>query len=513
MPKVLFSSVFKPFAEADNLYSRVDSKIELWHNQVTKYQGVFSPRAHYPSFGLHAIANNLGTPSTVLDFPSLPRFIEEVKKGYDYIGIGSIGANFNKVKCMTEEIRRWSPKTKIIIGGFCAMIENLEKMLEVDYICRGEGISFMRELLGLPPEFKFRQPDTYSWPREILGVPIFWGKKDPMLIVGLGCPYGCDFCSPSHFFGKKHIKFLKTGQDVFDEIVRLGKLCKADMFSLMGDDNFLADKKRARELHDLVLASNLQFNLFLFASANLVAEWEPEELAEMGVNDNIDIKGLLANLRTVGIKVILSSILLLDCHTKENIWEDVEGHLACKPTLSQFAFYSPAPGTPLYERLKEEGRLLTSIPFEEWHAFKQPVFAHPHFSLLEGEKIQEKAYLEDFHRLGPSMVRTIDTEVEGYLNLKDSKRPFLRDRAEFLARNFSAYRVVLKASEHLVPRPEMKKYVQEVQSRLESASRGITLLERTEALGLTGFGKVRQWRTAHWGDAIQPKTRLVHYEG
>lgn len=528
-PKILFSSVFKPFGEADNLYSRVDSKIELWHNQLSKYQGVFSPRVHYPTFGLHLIANNLGVPSTVLDFPTLDRFIQELKKGYDYVGIGSIMPNFQKLKRMTEEVRRHSPKSKIIIGGFCSMIENLDRMLEVDYICRGEGISFMRELLGLSPQFKFKPPDTYSVPRELLGVPIFWGKKDPMIVVGLGCPYGCDFCSPSHFFGKKHIKFLKTGREVYDEIMRMGRLCKTDMFSLMGDDNFLADKKRARELHDLVLAGNRQINLFFFASANLVAEWDPEELAEMGVyaiwigreskfapyskNNGLELKSLISNLRSVGIKTVLSSILLLDYHDRKTIWEDIEDHLACKPAISQFAFYSPCPGTPLYDRLKEEGRLLTNIPFEEWHAFKQPVFVHPHFSLLEAEKIQEKAYLEEFHRLGPSIVRIIDTELEAYQHLKNSRRPFLRDRAEFLARNFSAYQAVLKASELLVPGPEMKKYVQEVQARLRSVSRGINLLESIEALGLTGFGKIRQWFTARFGDALQPRTRLIHYQG
>jgi len=528
-PKILFSSVFKPFAEADNLYSRKDSKIEIYHNQITKYQGIFSPRAHYPTFGLHIIANNLGVPSTVLDFPTLPRFIEELKKGYDYVGIGSIAPNFQKAKRMTEEIRKYSPQTKIVLGGFCAFIENLDKMLEVDYICRGEGISFMRELLGRPAIFEFRQPDTYGWPREILGVPIFWGKKDPMLLPGLGCPYGCDFCSPSHSFGRKHIKFLKTGQELFDQIIRLGKLCNSDMFSLMGDDNFLADKARAQELRELILQSGKQLNLFLFASANLVSEWAPEELAEMGVhsiwigreskfapyakNNGIDMKGLLQDLRKSGIKVILSSILLMDFHTKQNISEDIEDHLACNPAFSQFAFYLPLPGTPLYDRMKSEGRLLTSIPLEEWHAFKQPVFTHPEFSLLEAEKIQEQAFLEDFYRLGPSIVRTIDTEIDGHLHLLNSKRPYLRDRAQFIARKFSAYRAVLKAVERLVPRPNMAEQAREVGKKLEKISRNTGAFENLEALGLYGFGKLREWRTRHFGDALQPKTTLTRYQG
>ena len=156
----------------------MDSKIEIYHNQLTKYQGLFSPRAHYNTFGLHVIARNLGIPSVVLDFPTLPRFIQEVRKGYDYVGIGSIVPNFEKVKRMVQEVRRHSPRTKIIIGGFCATIENLNKMLDVDYICAGEGISFMRGLLGLAPEYSFCQPDTFSEPREILGVPLFWARTN-----------------------------------------------------------------------------------------------------------------------------------------------------------------------------------------------------------------------------------------------------------------------------------------------------------------------------------------------
>ena len=95
----------------------------------------------------------------------------------------------------------------------------------------------------------------------------------------------------------------------------------------------------------------------------------------------------------------------MDFHTQANIWEDVEDHLACKPDFSQFSFYSPSPQTPLYDRLREEGRLLENIPLEECHAFKQPWFIHPEFSLAEAEKVQERAYLEDFYRLGPGLIQ------------------------------------------------------------------------------------------------------------
>jgi len=528
-PRVLFSSVFKPFAEADNLYSRLDSKIELFHNQLTKYQGVFSPRISYQTFGLHTIANNLGVPSVVLEFPTLERFIQEIKKGYDYIGIGAIVPNFQKARRMAIEIRKHSPKTRIIIGGFCAMIEKIEKLMEVDYVCVGEGISFMRDLLGLPPEFEFKQPEVVFANREILGVPIFWKDYRPCIITGLGCSYGCDFCSPSHFFGKKHIKFLKTGEAIFNEMVRLGKRYRTNHFGLLGDDNFLLDEDRARQLHQAVKKSGLQVKMFLFASADLVSHWRPEELAEMGVyniwigregkfssyskNRDLDLRGLIDQLRKVGINVTLSSILLLDNHTKENIREDIEDHLACNPAFSQFAFYSPVPGTELYQRMKREGRLLEQIPFEEWHAFKQPWFFHPEFTLTEAEKIQEKAYLEDFYRLGPGLVRMMATDLEGYIQMRESSNPRLRDRARMLAKDFFQYRSVLQACAWLAPTKEMKEKILEVFARLEEASRKAGIVEEIGALGIYGFGRLREFRTKHFGDALQPKTRVYYYSG
>ena len=77
-PRVLLSSVFKPFAVND-MYSRKESIIELFHNQLTKYQGIYSLRTSYDSYGIHAIANNLGIPCTVLDFPTQQRFIRALK--------------------------------------------------------------------------------------------------------------------------------------------------------------------------------------------------------------------------------------------------------------------------------------------------------------------------------------------------------------------------------------------------------------------------------------------------
>jgi hypothetical protein len=525
MNKILLTSVFKPFG-VDNIYSRSDSKIELYHNQLTRAQGVYSMRAFMNSYGIHAIANNIEADTTVLDFPSLKKFRSELKKGYDIVGIGAIMPNFQKVKKMVKVTREVSPKSKIVLGGFCASVPEIEKIMDVDHVCVGEGISFMRDLLGQPPGFEFKNPDVYAESKEILGVPVF-GVKNPHIVVGLGCSYGCDFCSPSHFFGRKHIRFFESGKKLFDEMVRVEKHFNSNLIAFIGDDNFLLDQNRAEELRQCVVDSGKIFNLFLFGSSTLVDKFTPEKLAEMGTgtiwigreskfsdyskNKGRPIKEVVEELRYYGVKVILSSILLTDHQTQDNIMEDIEEHLDINPAFSQFALMSPTPGTPLYDRMEEQNTILSAIPFEEWHAFKQPWFIHPEFDLMSAEKIQKTAYERDFLELGPSLMRFIETDLIGWKNLKDSQKPHLRARAKFFADNMWKYRILLNAMRDLATNDHMRKKISGVLENVESSFAKTNFFEWSASRAIHIAGRTRELRTRLWGDAIQPKTIVKKY--
>lgn len=527
MPKrVLLATVFKPFA-VDDIYNRKELYLELCHNQLTKAQGVFSMRTAHDTCGLHAIANNLEAPVTVLEFPTLDRFRRELKKGWDVVGIGAIMPNLLKVKRMAEETRDLLPQAKIVVGGFCANVPNLEKILPVDYICVGEGISFMRDFLGLPPDFTFKNPDVFSKNREIFGVPLLGLQRNPQIVVGLGCSYGCDFCSVTHFFGRKHLRFYHRGRDLFAEMVRVQKKFNANLIVFIGDDNFLLDRERALELRQCVIESGQVFKTFIFASADLARDFGPEKLAEMGVdtiwigreskfsdyqkNQGIVMKDLVAELKRFGIKTILSSILLVDRHTRDNLQEDIDEHLSCRPAFSQFTHYGPSPGTPLWERLKKEGRLVLEIPPVDCHGYKQPWILHPEFSPKQAELAQEDAYRRDFLELGPSIMRYVEVEYEGWKNLQDSEKPHLRKRAETMAKQMWKYRAVLLATQYLAPGNQVREMAVELLKKIESDFGPAAAFEKAAARGLQLAGRFREFRTRHWGDALQPRTRLTQY--
>jgi len=116
--KVLLSSAFGPFAQDDEYGSRTINPMELYQNQVTRVQGGFSLRMFHRSFGLMLIQTNINAPCTLLDFPSLARFAQELKQNYyDIIGISAITPNVGKVKKMCELIRQYQPHAAIVIGG------------------------------------------------------------------------------------------------------------------------------------------------------------------------------------------------------------------------------------------------------------------------------------------------------------------------------------------------------------------------------------------------------------
>lgn len=68
--KLLLTSVFGPYGKADGYAEGIGMQMELLNNQITREQGVHSPRINYWSYCLYLLAENISVPTTVLDFPS-----------------------------------------------------------------------------------------------------------------------------------------------------------------------------------------------------------------------------------------------------------------------------------------------------------------------------------------------------------------------------------------------------------------------------------------------------------
>lgn len=87
--RVLLSSVCQPWGVQYG--DGFGTSYEATH-QYMWAQGIFRPRETTAQWGIDLIAANLKTPTVTLHYPTMKRFVAELKRGYDYVGIAFVPA-------------------------------------------------------------------------------------------------------------------------------------------------------------------------------------------------------------------------------------------------------------------------------------------------------------------------------------------------------------------------------------------------------------------------------------
>lgn len=491
--KVLLTSVCKPIGPEYGDGPSVG--YELLYRQVTRAQGIFSPRTVNVVFSLEYIAENLECSAVVLQYPSKSDFIRELKKGYDYVGISFVMALIHNMKEMVALVREHAPNTKIVLGGYGTILKDEVLMPYADYICREEGVAYFRRLLNEPPiSMPYKHPLIISW-LKVFGWQVSGTGK---IFAGLGCPNGCDFCCTSHFFSRRHIQLLPTGKDIFDVVERYLAVNPKLVFLII-DEDFLLNKRRAMEFRDCVIKSGKTLSIFAFASIKALSQYKVEEILEMGIDGFwIGYEGtrsgyakqqgrpaaeILTELRDHGITVLSSMIVGFDYQDKEVVADEFDGLMKLKPSLAQFLIYGPVPGTPFHERVIRENLLHDRYTNDKDLFYRRAdgfttMMKHPKLSPEEIQDIQQWCFDQDYQRLGPSIFRAMEARLLGYRRLKDSPNPMIRGKAEYYAREMrSAYPVFL-AGRLFGPNPTVRRWIGELETAIHAELGAPTLKER-----------------------------------
>ena len=209
---------------------------------------------------------------------------------------------------------------------------------------------------------------------------IFAGKRYlPVGLVeaGRGCQFRCEFCAIQSYFHSTQTR--RPVDEIIDEIRRIKK-----PLIFFVDDNITGNMEQAKEFfraliplkirwvsqasinaaHDeeflqLLKASGCQALLIGFETLN------PQNLNKMKKSFNT-MKGgyekALANLRRFGIGLYVTFILGYDEDNRDTFRETLAFAKRHRFFLAAFNHLLPFPGTPLYDRLQKEGRLL----FDKW---------------------------------------------------------------------------------------------------------------------------------------------------
>jgi radical SAM superfamily enzyme YgiQ (UPF0313 family) len=236
---------------------------------------------------------------------------------------------------------------------------------------------------------------------------------------GRGCPYGCEFCTVTGFFGDS-IRF-RTNESVVNELLLLKQRARKERGQICVffiDDNFAINIKRTKSLLRDIIAANAQLPWIAQISANLLRDEELVDLiaasggkwifigmesldaanlsdVNKSFNKPSEYTAVLERLARRDIYAVTSFILGLDNDTEgvaERILQQVEQWPAGLPVFSPL---TPLPGTPLYSRLLAEGRLTRP---KHWLNFAQYKMSHTPLKLTidQAQKELDKAWRSSY---------------------------------------------------------------------------------------------------------------------
>jgi len=303
----------------------------------------------------------------------------------DLVGITSITFTAKRAYQIADEFRKRN--VKVIMGGIHASTVLEEALAHADAVVIGEADELWKTVLkdALNDELKStyrtdQRPtlDNLPAPRfdllnnaKYIRLPFRRGPNMPIQ-TARGCPFNCEFCSVSKFWGHK-IRFRPV-KDIVNEIA----LSKADTF-FFTDDNFVANPKRTLELCDALIPLKIkyicQIDSLAFKNPDTIRALrksgcfmafigfesiDQSTLADISKSFNKpdNYPDLIRMLHENKINVYASIILGFEKdnpHTAEETSKFLIDH---KVGLASFFRVTPLPGTRLYDQLNKQGFLI-----------------------------------------------------------------------------------------------------------------------------------------------------------
>ncbi|MCP5370853.1 MAG: B12-binding domain-containing radical SAM protein [Hyphomicrobiales bacterium] len=268
----------------------------------------------------------------------------------------------------------------VVMGGHHPTFMADEALSHCDAIVRGDAEGVWEELVA---DFRagrmrsvYTQTETADLADLRLDRSIFKGKGyAPATVIqyGRGCKFNCEFCSIRAFYGS--CLRQRPVADVVDEIERMNH---RHVFFI--DDNIFVDTDKAKELFRALIPLNVtwscQMSIDIAQDRELMKLLEksgcagaligfeslnPENLKQMrkgwGVKRQ-DYETSIRILQDAGVMIYGSFVFGYDADTPDSFAETVDFAVRNRFFLGNFAGLMPTPGAKLYDRLRDEGRLL-----------------------------------------------------------------------------------------------------------------------------------------------------------
>lgn len=300
----------------------------------------------------------------------------------DLIALTAMTAQANRAYQLADAFR--SRGKTVVMGGFHASNLPDEALQHVDSVVVGEGELAWPRLLAdfqagsLQPVYRAEGLiDTALIPQARR--EIFKGSGHLFtntIQTTRGCPFDCEFCSVTAFYGRKYRK-----RPLEQVLVELQELRKANSFVFFVDDNIVADRRYSLPLFEGMKGMGLKWlshapidfaedqellkaagesgcvGMFVgFESLN------QDSLAAMGkvTNKAASYKAYAQQFRDNGIGILGSFVMGCDGDTPAVFEQTLRFCEDARLEAAIFPILTPYPGTKVRQRLEAEGRIISN---------------------------------------------------------------------------------------------------------------------------------------------------------
>ncbi len=398
---------------------------------------VFSGQGTYPLMGplyLGAVLRQAGHTVRVLNENLLGRPVGLTELDVDVACISALTPTADRAYEIAREHKAIRPGGLTLLGGVHPSFLPDEAARFADHVVVGEGEEVIADLVAHGASEKVvkgrrvKDLDRLPWPD--LGMLVGSGRvpRAP-LMTSRGCPYHCNFCSVTEMFG--HAFRMHSVERVIEELRRV----RHDSVFFY-DDNFVASPARTRRLLEAMLSAGIrrkwtaQVRVDVARDPDLVALMARAGCTRLYIGfESVDDAALRALNKRQSVADIVHTVETLHrfgiaVHGMFILGTDEDRPGQAEATVRfcrrhridsvQFMILTPFPGTPLFDRLDVDGRLLHRrwAYYDGMHAVFRPATA----TAQEVQAQMVRAF-EDFYSLSGALNDGLNAMVEGVRRL------------------------------------------------------------------------------------------------
>lgn len=362
----------------------------------------------------------------------------------EIVGLTATTPVIKNALLVANVVKRFSPKTKIIIGGVHATVMSQQIVSDsaIDFVVRGEGELTVKELLEaidarrdlkevLGITYREKDEITQTPPRPLINnldeIPLparnlfkveqyrypnmLYSPAAP-IHTSRGCPADCTFCQAKNIYGHR-VRF-RSPSSIADEIESLIEKYSIRQIDVW-DDNFAVDKQRVFQIRDEIKRRNIKIHFSFSAGIRVDSACDERVLKamrEMGgyniafgiesgnqqILDKVQKRITLEQARQavrlakkVGFETWAFFMLGFPDDSQQTMEQTISFAKELDLDIAHFHILKPYPGSKIYDEMRQKG-LIENFDFENYGMYSFPVHHTEFVSGSEIFKYQKLAY-------------------------------------------------------------------------------------------------------------------------